>query len=107
MRSGELRHRLIIQERTSTVDSMGAPSEAWEDLKTVWGGIWPLRGREFLAAQQLGSEITCRIRIRYTENITPANRIQLSDTTRFFDIKEVIDPDYRNISLDLMCREAV
>jgi SPP1 family predicted phage head-tail adaptor len=86
---------------------MGAPTEAWEDLKTVWGAVWPLRGREYILAQQVGADVNYKIRIRYTEDITPANRIQLADTTRFFDIKEVINPDLRNIQLELMCKEAV
>ena len=46
MRAGSLRHRLIIQSKNSTRDSMGGTSYSWEDEKTVYGAIWPLKGTE-------------------------------------------------------------
>ena len=55
MRAGELRHKLIIQTPTETADGLGGYSVAWDDAKTVWGALWPLRGREYLANQQVGS----------------------------------------------------
>ena len=53
MRAGTLRHRLTIQERSSTADAYGGQVETWTDLKTVYGAIWPLRGQEYLANKQV------------------------------------------------------
>ena len=107
MRAGSLRHRLIIQEPTSsTGGGFGASrKQDFQDWITVHGAIWPLRGVELLTAQQLGSEVTSRIRIRYKDGITPRHRIQLGDTTTYYDIVSVINPEKRNIYLDLMVRE--
>ena len=107
MRAGLLRHRLIIQEPISSTGGGVSASrkQSFEDSKTVWGAVWPLRGQELLTAQQLGSEVSSRIRIRYTAGITPRNRIRLGDTTTYYDIVSVINPEMRNIYLDLMVRE--
>ena len=107
LRAGTLRHRLIIQSKSSTGDGMGGMTVSWSDDKTVKGAIWPLKGTEAITAQQLESEITCQIRIRYTADVTPANRLQRGDTTQYFDIVSVVNPDYRNRELILYCREAL
>lgn len=107
LRAGSLRHRLIIQSKVGTADGMGGFTYTYEDEKTVYGAIWPLRGTEKLTAQQLESEITCQVRIRYTPGVTPANRIQRGDSTQYLDIVSVVNPDYRNRELILYCREAL
>lgn len=91
---------------SSTADAYGAPVQTWTDLKTVYGAIWPLRGQEYLANKQLETSVSYRIRIRYTTDVTPSHRLRLGDTTTFYDIKEVINPDLRNVYLELMCEES-
>ena len=109
MRAGLLRHRVTIQEPiSSTGGGVGASrKQSFEDSRDVWAAVWPLSGKELIAAQQLGSEITSRIRIRYTAGVTPKLRLRLGDTTTYYDIVSVINPDMRNIYLDLMVRERV
>jgi SPP1 family predicted phage head-tail adaptor len=107
LRAGKLRHRLIFQSKTEARDSMGGTTITWEDDKTLYGAIWPLRGTEAITAQQLESEITCQIRVRYAADITPENRIQRGDSTTYFDIVSVVNPDYRNRELILYCRESL
>lgn len=106
MRAGNLRHRLILQNPSTayTSDGMGGYSYNYDDDQEVWGAIWPLRGQEKLIADQLNSEIDCQIRIRYTSGVTPKTRIQLGDTTTFFEVKSVSNPDYRNRELIIYCR---
>jgi len=107
MRAGQLRHRIVIQEPVSSTGGGVSASrkQSFEDSRTVWGAVYPLRGVELLTAQQLGSEITSRIRIRYTNGITPRNRIKLGDSTTYYDIVSVVNPEARNIYLDLMVKE--
>ncbi len=106
MRAGKLRHKLRVQEQVRTRTTDGGFSESWEDVYTVWGSINPLRGPEALTAEQLKSEITCRINVRYHSGITNANRMVLeASSSQIFDIKSVINPEYRNIYLTLMCKE--
>ena len=55
----------------------------------------------------MGGMTFSQIRIRYTSDVTPAKRIQRGDSTQYFDIVSVVNPDYRNRELILYCREAL
>ena len=107
LRAGTLRHRLIFQSKSSTGDGMGGVTYSWTDDRTMYGAIWPLRGSERLTAQQLESSITCQVRIRYASDISPANRIQVGDSTQYLDIVSVVNPEYRNRELILYCKESL
>jgi len=103
LRAGDLRHRITIQTPSETSDGIGGMTTTWSTFKKIWAAIWPLRGAEYLAAMQITSEITHKIRIRYLSGVTPKMRILFG--TRYFDIQSIINPDERNIYLELMCRE--
>jgi SPP1 family predicted phage head-tail adaptor len=75
MQAGRLRHRLMIQKPTDTLDDFGAPSRAWSAVATVWGADEPLQGRERFEAQQVAPELSRRVRIRYKGALNTAMRI--------------------------------
>ena len=109
MRAGDLRHKITIQTRTEVSDGMGGYTETWADTYGAWAAVWPIRGPERLNYMQLESQISHRIRIRYRNGITRKHRIIFHDVdgNRTFNIKEIINPDERNISLELLCTEEV
>jgi len=107
LRTGQLRHRVTIQVLSSTRDSYGSFVETWTDEKTVWAGVFPLRGREYLMGQQMESAVEYKVVMRYTDDVTPGKRLQIGDSTRYLDIKSIINPGLRNIELELMCAEAI
>ena len=103
MRSGRLRHRGTIQDVVKD-PSIGG-TDTWYDYVTAWGAIEPLRGREYLAAQQEGAEVTGRITTRYINGVKPGMRWKYE--SRIFDIISVIDPEERHIELQLMVKEVL
>lgn len=103
MQSGRLRHRITIQEPVESSDGMGGVTTTWNTFATIWANIRPLRGREYIAAQQTQSGITHKIEIRYLENLTPKKRVKWN--SRYFDIESVLDVFERNKQMDLMCVE--
>ena len=105
MRIGKLRHRIEIQTNTPTDDTFGEPIASWATDATVWASIEPLAGRELLRAQEIASEVTTRIRVRYTTDATPAKRIKWG--TRYYEIAAVIDPSERHAEMELLCVEVV
>ena len=111
MRIGRLRHSITVEQLTSTAiaaSGMQAGERTWSTtpLMTIWAGIEPLRGQQFIAAKGVQAEITHKVVLRYsTVSITPKNRIKFG--TRVFDIDSIINPDERNEHLELMCREKV
>lgn len=105
MKAGWLRHRITLQTKSTTQDTYGAEQDVWTDEATVWASVEPLRGQEYFSSKQMQAEETTRIRIRYRSGITPAWRVIFGD--RIFNIKSIINPQERNIFLELMCEEAV
>jgi len=102
MRAGELRHRVIIQQKYVTQDAEGITTESWADIATVWAAIEPLRGREFFDAAAVNAEVTTRIRIRYRSGIVPAMRVVYG--SQVYEIESVIDVGGRRRELELLCK---
>lgn len=110
MRAGNLRHRIGIQKKSITKNSYGENVTSWTTDAIVWAAIWPVSGKEYFNAQQVQAGITHKIRIRHrtlsaSTRINPECRIRYG--TRYFGIKSVINPDERNIYLDIMCEESI
>lgn len=113
MRAGALRHKIMIQAKSTAAgrDSFGGQVVAWTSNRGVWAEVKPIRGSQYFEAQQVQSAVTHKIRIRYTTlagstEITPGN-CRAKWGTRIFNIHAALNPDERNIMLDLMCSEEV
>ena len=114
MRAGLIRNRLTIQTRMEVSDSMGGAIVTWPERYwlTVWAAVWPIRGLEGVDAKSLEGKITHKIRMRYHtlnngNDITPANRIYWKTKGKYYNIRSVVNPDQRNISLEIMAEEEV
>jgi len=102
---GELRHRIKIQQRSTTQNSFGEVLDNWVDVATVWAKVEGLNGREFFAAYQTNTNITYRVKIRYRSDIKQDMRIVFKD--KILNIKAIISPDGVNNELYLMCEEVI
>lgn len=102
---GSLNKKIRFQELQDTENEYGEPIQDWTDLKTVWASINPIVGKEYFAAETVNSEISHKIRIRYTEGIKPNMRIKFKE--RYFNIISVINYQERNVEMQLMCKELV
>ena len=96
-----LRHRITIEQKTAGADAWGQPVETWETVAIAPAEVWPLSGREYIAAQAEQAGVTTKITIRYQAGIEPAMRITHDGKT--YNIKAVLpDPTARR-HLTLMC----
>jgi SPP1 family predicted phage head-tail adaptor len=102
---GKLRYPVIIQKLVGTLDAAGQEVLTWQTHGTRWASIEPLQGRELLSARLIQSEVTTRIRLRYLAGVKAKMRVLFG--SRVFDIQDVINPEERNIELQLMCIERV
>ena len=75
MESGKLNRRLQIQSMTVTRDSFGAAIETWTTGSTVWGSIDPLSGTETFASEQIITQSTHVVSIRYRGDVTTEERL--------------------------------
>lgn len=102
MGAGAMRHRVQIQAKTVTQDDHGGPVQTWKTVATVWASLEATSTREFFAAQQVQSEVTQRIRIRFRSDLSPDMRVLYKD--RVFEIVGIL-PNNRQTQCVLMCKE--
>lgn len=113
MRSGDLRHKIIIQEKTGVSDGLGGEIYTWSDLYPTRASIWPMKASETLDAMKLELKVDHRIRIRHprTINITADMRVKwldhVTNENKYFNIFSIINMDKRNVMLELLCWEEV
>lgn len=105
MKTGALRHRVIIQQRGTAQDALGAPTDIWTDLTTVWAAVQPLQGQERQAAKAAQAETDVKITLRWRTGIDPASK-RLKFGARLYDIESVLNIDERNIWMEIYCKEA-
>lgn len=102
---GEMRHRIKIQELVRIDDGYGGAVEDWVDIANIWAKVEPLRGEERYTAQQIKSELTHKITIRFIKGIKPQMRVIFND--RIFNIESTINIEEKKRYIELMCIEVI
>ncbi|MEM8865372.1 MAG: phage head closure protein [Planctomycetota bacterium] len=101
------RHRVTFERENRQGGDFGDGTVSWDAIeKNVPASIKPLTGRELIVAQQVQSQLTHRITIRWSEamaKVTTKDRIKYGD--RVFNIISRANVDERNIALEFMCTE--
>jgi SPP1 family predicted phage head-tail adaptor len=102
LKAGELRHRITIKDQVTSIDTSGEQVTDWqvvdsgaEDHK-FWCAIKPLSARELVVSQQVASEVTARIVMRYDARIKAKMRAEHDDgtTVTIYNLSPPIrDPD--------------
>jgi SPP1 family predicted phage head-tail adaptor len=72
--AGRLRHRIRVEQQVQTKNSFGETDVEWEELDTFWAEIRPLSARDLLASEQVASESTTVIIMRYNSAIKASMR---------------------------------
>lgn len=102
MNPGHLDQRVTIERLVETVDRYGDSTNEWTAQATVWAAVEPLVGREYMAALQVQSDVSTRVRMRYRPGVTAADR--LVHEGRVYAIESVIDVRSARRELVLMVR---
>jgi SPP1 family predicted phage head-tail adaptor len=115
MRAGDLRRRIQVQSRQTTIDTYGQQSTTWASvLSDLPAAIDPMSGRELLAAQSINAEITHKITVRY--HLLLADPIKVAGyrvvytnggVTRYFNVASCINVEERNREINLMATEGL
>jgi SPP1 family predicted phage head-tail adaptor len=101
--------QVTIQQFAQTgTDGRGQAQGEWEDLDTsatVWASIEPLTVRTAEYARQLYSQATHRVFIDYRSDVTASMRLVYG--SRVLAIGAVVNMHEANVTLELLCTEAV
>lgn len=99
--AGRLRHRVALQEQTTTLDAAGTALQTWPTVVTRWAAVEPISGREYYLAQERHAEVTTRITMRHCP--AARERMRAVYAGRWYDIVSVIDVDEKHEDTVLMC----
>ena len=107
MRAGKLRTRVEVQRIDEERDKQGGIVSSWTTIAHRWASVVPLSGREYWSAQQVQSDVTHKVQLRYLEGLTSKDRLRLLHSQRVLNIQSVLDVDERHREMQLMCVEVV
>ena len=102
MRAGALSKRVTILKLNGEPENWET-GEGWDEVATVWASIEPLRGKDFYLAYQAQAAVTHKVTIRYMAGIDASMVVKFNN--RRLDVLHLINPEEKNISLELMCQE--
>lgn len=104
MRSGRLRDKITIQQKTTNEDpATGQPLDVWADVGTAWARVEDLSGRDFYQAASEQSQVVTPIEMRLRPGVKPQMRIVCGDRT--FQIESIQRPSNRRDRVILQCSE--
>ena len=103
MKSGDLRHRIVLEQPIRSKNTIGEQIDTFTTVATVWAAVEPLTGTWLFQAQQADSKVSGRVRIRYREDIKPTWRILFDG--RYLSIVSILNPDERKKELIIMYSE--
>ena len=104
LRAGDLRHVIVFQEPIATQSGVDTVI-TWQNFETVRASIEPLRGREFIEAQAVNTELTIRIKCYYVANLNPKMRILNKLTRDVYKILSIVNIENENYALEIMCHQ--
>ena len=102
MRAGTLDQRVTVEQLVEGEDAAGQPFEDWLPVFDAWAAVYPLRGREIVAADAVASITDVRVIIRYRPGITPALRVQHGTDTYW--IESVANVASAGREIELLCK---
>jgi len=103
--AGKYRHRITIQQLTTSKGSLGGVVKTWSTFATVHAQKVHQASREFFAAQKINAETTDLFVIRYLAGVNA--KMQVVYDGRTYDVIGANDSDGRRRELYVMCKEVV
>ena len=105
MLAQRLRHTVTLQQNTGTTNAYGETVAGWVDVATVRAGVEPVAGKEAIAAGANLAEQVTRIVMRWRSGVVAQMRVSFDG--RYYDIKQIINKDEGDRTLELLCVEGV
>lgn len=105
--AGLYNRRVVIEQPVEVRDpNYSAVTRTWTTLATVWAAVEPLQGRELERNREMGSEISLRVRIRYSSAVAGvSSKMRISSGAAKYEVQAVINPLDARQELHLLCAE--
>lgn len=100
--------KIILQSPSGTRNAIGERVTTWTNVATVWAEISPLSVRDLLAAGQMQSEVTHRVRVRYGASIAAIDSSwRVLYGSRALTISGVRNINEASREFELLCHEGL
>jgi len=103
MEIGDLRHRITLQKKATSINENGFEVETWEDVRTVWAKVTNLHGGEYFTAAAVQTANTVKFTIRYLEGVDTTMRILFKG--KQYDITAIDNIKYQNRYMEIKALE--
>jgi SPP1 family predicted phage head-tail adaptor len=99
---GALHRRLVLEAPVESADGAGSVTRSCQTVATLWASIVPATAREGVTAASLGANVTHRIQIRYSADITLRHRFRDGEAVyRFVALRERGNRRFLDIDAEL------
>lgn len=108
MEPGTMRHRVALQQRSTTKDRFGHEVNTWTTVNTLYANVKPIGVRERMRANVADSTVTHTVVVRYAAALKPIAKLaamRLLYDSRLFNINGAIDLNEEHEFLVLECTE--
>lgn len=106
MNIGDLRHRIEIFGKAKIENELGETDFTFGKIKTIWAAIIPQTSKmQSGQANTILSNTTHKIIVRYDKGITQDMYIMFKG--KRFDINYILNPYFKNETLEIFCSEVV
>ncbi len=105
--AGRYNQYMVLEEPTQgDASASGQVTDAWAEVVSLWCSLWPVRGDEYLAREQVQAETTHVVRTWWRDDVAfdTTMRFRLG-TSRLFHIESFISVNEANRELEFRVRE--
>lgn len=108
MKINSLSHRIDIYSKTEVKNELGEVDYEYSKLKTVWAEIRPQTGSlQQQQADTILANVTHKVIVRYDYCKDLTNDMYIMYREKRFDIKYILNPYFKNETLELFCEEVI
>lgn len=111
MSVGSMRHKITLQKQVRTSDDGGGYDVTWTDVDDLYADIKAPNGSERFFGDKLEQTVSHIVTIRFRNDISQKYRIKyvrtrgMETTTTYLAINAILNKDYRERYLELLCTE--
>ena len=102
---GRRSRRVELQSASEVASETGQVTKTWTTIRTVWGQIAPISGREVFTAHQVSADVTHRVYLDFHEADDVTAEWRLKHGTRIFEIEAVLNVEERDRKIEVWCKE--
>lgn len=104
--AGKYNQYMCLEEPTQgAASASGEVTDTWAEVALMWCSLWPVRGREYWAREQVQAETTHVLRTWWRDDVTIDTTMRFRLGSRLFYIESFIDVNEGRQELEFMVRE--